>query len=149
MKSGSRTAGTGSPELGAWTGGVNSMRAPFALPEDQLQWMQNATNRGGIVQTRPGRALRLIVPGSNAQGFANMRVDKTVTSDGAQVKLAIDYQVVAASGRVFAVPFNPDGSIDQPIDWTLYQLNVAFDPDAPMVIMKVCRRNILTKKLNA
>ena len=68
MKSPQVTSGRIVKATSGWFAGVNSIRNPWALQENQFAWGQNVQVRGGIVQTRPGQRMRLSLPAGNFQG---------------------------------------------------------------------------------
>lgn len=55
--------------LSFWTMGINSLLPPVELAKQQYAWGENIINRGGIVQTRPGRRAVASIPGKRPQGF--------------------------------------------------------------------------------
>ena len=68
-----------------WIQGVNSVRNPWLLPDNQFKWGVNVTVRGGLIQTRPGHKMQLSLPSGNFQGgilFAsNKQKDAPVTQN--------------------------------------------------------------------
>ena len=68
MKSAQITSGRESKTASGWMLGVNSVRNPWALPDNQIKWAVNCSVRGGVVQTRPGNSMRLSLPPGNFQG---------------------------------------------------------------------------------
>jgi hypothetical protein len=52
-----------------WTQGVNSLLFPTDLPAGEYAWGVNVTNRGGNIQTRPGRRRVFALPGKWGQAF--------------------------------------------------------------------------------
>jgi uncharacterized delta-60 repeat protein len=116
-----------------WIAGMNTVRHPWLLPEGQYQRAVNIVNRGGIAQTRPGFAMKLILPEGNLQGMTHFRVTKNSTE--------VDYLVCAVDGYVYAVPF----PLAQPRDWRQFRLsNVKFNPLAPMVHFCDCEKTVQT-----
>jgi hypothetical protein len=123
-----------------WTHGVNSVRNPWALPDDQLKWAQNINIRGGIAQTRPGFSMRLSLPAGNFQGgiifgankqYQAARTFKNAfgaqvfqpatiwTPDGGEIqKMELSYAVFAVDGKVYYAPF----PLQQPKNWSDYLL---------------------------
>lgn len=123
-----------------WIHGVNSVRNPWALPEDQIKWAQNVSIRGGIAQTRPGFAMRLSLPAGNFQGGLIFNANKQYqaastfknvsgtqvfqpatiwTPEGGQVqKSELSYAVFAVEGKVYYSPF----PLRQPKNWDDYLL---------------------------
>ena len=80
MKSPNITSGRLSKVSAGWMHGVNSVRNPWTLPDDQFKWGQNITVRGGIAQTRPGFAMRLSLPSGNFQGGILFNANKQYKS---------------------------------------------------------------------
>ena len=130
-----------------WIHGVNSVRNPWALPEDQVKWAQNCTVRGGIAQTRPGFAMRLSLPPGNFQGGLIFSANKEYSSaqtvknlKGQTVFLPkkiytpegqpsasfeLTYAVFAVDGKVYYAPF----PLEQPKSWDPYRLTgIQLDP---------------------
>ena len=68
MKSQNITSGRQVKTTAAWIHGVNSVRNPWALPEDQVKFAVNVNLRGGIAQTRNGFKMQLSLPKGNFQG---------------------------------------------------------------------------------
>lgn len=60
----------GSTFLGA---GMDSFTAPWALPSAQYHYGENVVCRGGVVQTRPGTIISLLLPTGILQGAAFFR----------------------------------------------------------------------------
>lgn len=79
---------------GQYVGGVDSFLYPTDLAQGTYAWGVNVTNRGGIVQTRPGKRLVVSFCGHRAQGAYWVR-----TMDDRHFKL------VAIDGNVFWAPF--------------------------------------------
>lgn len=151
MKAPNITQGREQKVTANWMHGVNSLRNPWGLPEDQFKWGQNISVRGGIVQTRPGFAMRLSLPAGNFQGgviFAANKQSKAanVTTSGGittytpasiykpdgtdSTESEIPYVVFAVDGKVYYLPF----PIVQPKSWHDYQLQgIALNPNAPTV----------------
>jgi hypothetical protein len=69
--------------------GVNSLVYPTDILAGGYYWGENITNRGGIPQTRPGKRLIFLLPGSRAQGLAIYRPYR----DKEQLVFAIDGNV--------------------------------------------------------
>lgn len=53
--------------------GVNSNLDPHALNPAQTSWQINTTNKGGVIDTRPGYVSRLRLPDGRAQGMTSFR----------------------------------------------------------------------------
>lgn len=140
MKSPNISSGRQQKVTANWTHGVNSVRNPWALPEDQIKWAQNATVRGGIAQTRPGFSMRLSLPAGNLQGGIIFNANKQYqaattfknasgvqvfqpatiwTPEGGQVqKSELSYVVFAVDGKVYYAPY----PLQQPKNWSDYLL---------------------------
>jgi hypothetical protein len=147
MKSDNITSGRLQKITTGWTQGVNSVRNPWALPENQFKWGTNLSIRGGIAQTRPGYAMRLSLPPGNLQGGiifqANKQKDASFSREENGVQTAVpakifdvngegviaselSYMVFAVDGNVYYAPF----PLVQPKNWNDYKLNsIKFDPD--------------------
>lgn len=151
MKSAQITSGRQVKTSAGWLRGVNSMRNPWALPEDQVKWAVNAQFRGGIVQTRPGQAMKLSLPAGNFQGgilfLANKQykaADGTnppqifdVSGNGVQ-ETEIPYIVFAVNGKVYWSPF----PLVQPKSWVPYQLSgVSLDPNVKQVVFALATQS--------
>jgi len=152
MKSASISSGRAQKATAGWFHGVNSVRHPWTLPDDQFKWGQNITVRGGIVQTRPGFAMRLSLPPGNFQGGIVYNANKQArvasselnpsgvrvitqqaiyTPDGGiSLEFELPYMVFAVDGKVYYAPY----PLKQPAEWGDYQLSgISLDPDAPSV----------------
>jgi len=152
MKSPNITSGRLNKVSAGWTHGVNSVRNPWTLPDDQFKWGQNITVRGGIVQTRPGFAMRLSLPSGNFQGgilfnankqykssstFTNLdgieisQVATIYTPNGGQSEESeLPYIVFAVDGKVYYCPF----PLIQPKNWNDYLLaGISLDPNVERV----------------
>jgi hypothetical protein len=145
MKSAQITSGRESKTASGWMLGVNSVRNPWALPDNQIKWGVNVAVRGGVVQTRPGNSMRLSLPPGNFQGgilFSSNKqssasdsiVQNGVTKitpaeifnpDGTSVVAdELPYVVFAVNGNVYYSPF----PLQQPKNWEDYRLkNVSLD----------------------
>lgn len=116
-----------------WTAGMNTLRHPWLLRADQYRRGVNITNRGGIAQTRPGFAMKLILPEGNLQGFTHFRMTKNDSW--------VDYLVAAVDGKVYAVP----DPFDQPRNWDDFRIkNVQFDPNIEMVYFCQAEKTVET-----
>jgi hypothetical protein len=147
MKSPNITSGRAVKASAGWIHGVNSVRNPWTLPEDQVKWGQNVTIRGGVAQTRPGFAMRLSLPAGNFQGGIMFNANKqakasstTTNLDGVTIsqratiftvdgnqsqESELSYLVFAVSGKVYYSPF----PLTQPADWNDYLLvGMQLDP---------------------
>ena len=131
MKSPQITSGRIQKVSGGWVQGVNSIRNPWALAENQVKWAVNCQFRGGIAQTRPGQSMRLSLPPGNFQGgifFASNKEFKAAQDNTpAQIytpegtgsdAYELPYIVFAVNGKVYYSPF----PLVQPKSWADYQL---------------------------
>jgi hypothetical protein len=101
---------------GQWTGGVDSLLYPTDLQQGTYAWAVNCVNRGGVVQTRPGKRRIVSFCGQKAQGHFWVR-----TIDDR------NYEMVAVDGKVYWAPFPFSQG-------TWKQLaNVNFDPNADWI----------------
>ena len=152
MKSEQISSGRLVKATSGWFAGVNSVRNPWALPENQFKWGVNVQVRGGIVQTRPGQAMRLALPAGNFQGgifFAankqkeSARIEqingRTITTpakifnpeEEGVIADELPYMVFAVNGSVYYAPF----PLEQPKDWSQYKLaNISLDPDVDQFV---------------
>ncbi|MFA7301921.1 MAG: hypothetical protein WC069_06445 [Candidatus Shapirobacteria bacterium] len=135
MKSPNLSAGRDVKVDAGWIYGMNTLRHPWLLREDQYQRGVNIVNRGGVVQTRPGFSMQLILPPGNLQGFTYFR--KTRTNENSLDE--VDYLVAAVDGKIYASPH----PFIQPRDWSIFQVpGVSFDPLAKMVHLVVAQKNV-------
>ena len=152
MKSAQITSGRESKTASGWMLGVNSVRNPWALPDNQIKWAVNCSVRGGVVQTRPGNSMRLSLPPGNFQGgifFASNKqsnasdtiiqngVTKIIPAqilnpDGTSVVAdELPFVVFAVNGSVYYSPF----PLKQPKDWESYRLkNIKLDPSVDQFV---------------
>jgi hypothetical protein len=79
---------------GQWSGGVDSLLYPTDLLPSTYSWGVNVINRGGVVQTRPGKRRVVSFCGHVAQGHHWCR-----TLDDR------NYELVAIDGNVYYAPF--------------------------------------------
>lgn len=152
MKSPNITSGRAAKTAAGWIHGVNSVRNPWALPEDQIKWAVNCSIRGGVAQTRPGFSMRLSLPPGNFQGGILFAANKQArasstyktqtgllvsekstiyTVDGKEsLEAELPYIVFAVSGKVYYAPF----PLTQPDNWVDYQLtDISLDPNVERV----------------
>ena len=152
MKSPNITSGRAVKTSAGWIHGVNSVRNPWTLPEDQIKWAVNCSIRGGVVQTRPGFSMRLSLPPGNFQGGILFAANKQAkasstykttsgvtvsqratiyTVDGTESSESeLPYLVFAVSGKVYYCPF----PLSQPVSWLDYQLTgISLDPNVERV----------------
>src|SRR6516162_5871067 len=101
---------------GQYVGGCDSLLYPTDLAPGTYAWGVNIVNRGGIVQTRPGKRHVVSFSGRNGQGVYWVR-----TIDDR------NYACVAIDGQVYWSPFPfVQGT------WT-QMLGVNFDPSAAWI----------------
>jgi hypothetical protein len=159
MKSPQITSGRDVKATSGWFAGVNSIRNPWSLPENQFKWGVNVQVRGGIVQTRPGNAMRLSLPPGNFQGgifFAANKQKKAATTqekngettftsaeiydvDGnGVIEQELNYIVFAVDGSVYYAPF----PLVQPKNWADYKLtNISLDPDVDQFVFALATQS--------
>ncbi len=152
MKSPQITSGRLVKATSGWFAGVNSIRNPWSLPENQFKWGVNVQVRGGIVQTRPGNAMRLSLPPGNFQGGVFFSANKQKTSPLTQtidgettfsastifdvngegvIAQELNYVVFAVDGSVYYAPF----PLKQPKNWAEYKLtNIKLDPNVDQFV---------------
>lgn len=160
MKSPNIAAGRLEKTTAGWVRGANSVRNPWGLPEDQYKWGVNITNRGGVVQTRPGFAMKLSLPPGNFQGGIVFNANKQFSSsetitlsngervqrkaqiytpEGKSIELTeLSYLVFCVDGKVYYAPF----PLQQPKSWSDYQLsNINLDPTVDKVNFTVATQS--------
>jgi hypothetical protein len=122
------------PTLG-WFGGCNSVKTPFLLPDNQYVWGVNVVNRGGVVQTRPGRRLWLTAPSGNFQGARIFSITNTESALNKVIVFAVD-------GKVYYSPFE-NGQPVQPANWESYRLkNISFQKSAKKIYWEVAEKSV-------
>lgn len=115
-----------------WWGGQNSNRVSLFMQDGQYRFAVNTSNRGGIVQTRPGYHLRLTLPQGNLQGLTSFWPTKSDSS-------LSQVLVFAVSGKVYYAPF----PLTQPASWEPYRLqNIQFDPNAKSIHFEDCQKSV-------
>jgi hypothetical protein len=116
--------------------GVNSFLAPVEIDEQEIVWAENASNRGGLWQTRPGFKTQLSLclnDGSpfsvwwnaNGQPVIHPQFFTIFTPTGANPQI-----VFGISGTVFTVQFMPNGSLGSPVR----VVGLKFDPTIPQMV---------------
>lgn len=152
MKSAQITSGREVKVSSGWVLGVNSVRNPWALPDNQIKWAVNCAVRGGVVQTRPGHSMRLSLPPGNFQGGILFSSNKqasasdTVTQNGVAKTIPaqiynpdgtttnadeLPFVVFAVNGSVYYSPF----PLTQPKNWEDYRLkNISLDPSVDQFV---------------
>lgn len=99
---------------GQWVGGCDSLLYPTDLAPGTYVWTVNCTNRGGVVQTRPGKKLVISFCGHIAQG---LHWSRTLDDQ--------NYLLVAIDGFIYWAPFPF-------LVWTQLP-GVSFSPTAPRI----------------
>lgn len=134
-----------------WTQGVNSVKNPWLLPENQVKWAVNCQFRGGIAQTRPGQSMRLSLPPGNFQGgiifLANKQFSAATQSSPAKIfdvngngveESELPYIVFAVNGKVYWSPF----PLTQPKSWSDFQLTgVSLNPNVKQVVFALATKS--------
>lgn len=116
-----------------WMSGMNSVRYPWFLRQDQYRRGVNVVNRGGVIQTRPGFRMRLTLPEGNLQGMVHFQVTKNGRRD--------DYLVFAVDGKIYFSPF----PLVQPRLWEQFRLkNLQFDSSVDMIYFAVAEKTVTT-----
>jgi hypothetical protein len=160
MKSPNITEGRQEKTSAAWFMGANSVRNPWALPENQYKWGVNVTCRGGMVQTRPGYTMKLSLPAGNFQGGVVFNANKQAQSslvitgyggsgetyrntiydyNGNAVEAEeLPYVVFAVDGKVYFLPF----PLVQPTSWENHRLTgIEMNPDADKINFVIATRS--------
>ena len=163
MKSPTITSGRQTKATAAWIHGVNSVRNPWTLPEDQFKWGVNVNCRGGIVQTRNGFKMRLSLPKGNFQGGIMFNANKQYQNSSTTTNLSgvtitkqaavydpdgnpvtqpdISYVVFCVDGKVYYSSF----PIVQPKSWDDYLLeNITLDPNVNNVNFVIATQTATT-----
>lgn len=134
-----------------WTQGVNSVRNPWALPENQVKWAVNCQFRGGVAQTRPGQSMRLSLPPGNFQGgilfLANKQASAATENTPARIfdvngngveESELPYIVFAVNGKVYWSPF----PLTQPKSWKDFQLTgISLNPNVKQVVFALATQS--------
>jgi hypothetical protein len=123
--------------------GVNSFTPPYMLQEGQYGWAVNALNRGNQIQTRPGfKLVDLYGVLTSITGTAQPTPLNRITGINAQGITLFEatdltkYLVIAVDGQIYVSKY----------PFTTFQVlyNIQFDPKAPQVIFKACKRGATT-----
>ncbi len=134
-----------------WVQGVNSVRNPWFLQENQVKWAVNCQFRGGIAQTRPGQAMRLSLPPGNFQGGILFLANKQYAAATATTSTLIydvngngveadelPYIVFAVNGKVYWSPF----PLTQPESWKPFQLSgISLDPNVKQFVFALATQS--------
>jgi uncharacterized delta-60 repeat protein len=116
-----------------WMSGMNSVRHPWFLRQDQYRRGVNVVNRGGVIQTRPGFRMRLTLPEGNLQGMIHFLLNKNGRNE--------NHLVFAVDGKIYFAPF----PLEQPRSWDEFRLrNLQFDPEVDMVHFAVAEKTVTT-----
>jgi hypothetical protein len=163
MKSEAITSGRLEKASAAWIHGMNSVRNPWTLPEDQYKFGLNVACRGGIVQTRNGYKMRLSLPAGNFQGGVVFNANKqfkaassfenltgnTITQratiftpEGTESEnVELPYAVFCVDGNVYYSPF----PLVQPKNWNDYRLtSIKLDPTINQVSFTIATQSAST-----
>jgi len=163
MKAETITSGRLEKASSAWIHGMNSVRNPWTLPEDQYKFGLNVSCRGGIVQTRSGYKMRLSLPAGNFQGgvvfnsnkqfkaassFVNLtgntitRKQTIFTPQGTESEnIELPYAVFCVDGNVYYAPF----PLVQPKNWNDYRLTgIKLDPTIDKVSFTIATQSAST-----
>jgi len=143
-----------------WIHGVNSVRNPWTLPEDQAKFGVNVNIRGGIAQTRNGFKMKLSLPKGNFQGGIIFNANKQARAASATTNLSgvkitqkrtiytpegtefaaseLPYAVFVVDGIAYYCPF----PLTQPKTWSDYQLSgISLDPNVSEISMVVATQS--------
>src|SRR5215471_11729736 len=104
-----------------WILGTNSLVSPTDIAQGGYYWLENGVNRGGVMQTRPGRHLVFSLAGRRAQGICIYRPYRQKE----QLVWAIDGQVFWSQ-----YPFTTYAQIP----------GIQFYKDSPQVFFCQCRQ---------
>jgi len=160
MKSESITSGRAVKATANWIHGVNSVRNPWSLPEDQAKFAVNVNVRGGIAQTRNGYKMQLSLPKGNFQGGIIFNANKQAraastttnlsgvtitqkntiyTPEGTEFEASeIPYAVFVVDGKAYYSPF----PLTQPKSWSDYQLSgIQLDPNITEINLVVATQS--------
>ena len=103
------------------TGGVNSYVDPQFISETEIRWAENAVNRGGVWQTRPGFDSIVSLAFNSASGdFYQWWIDNNQPTVYPQFFTIFQPTngspqfIFGVSGAVFYCRINPDNTIDTP-----------------------------------
>jgi len=115
--------------------GVNSFLDPVYVDDGEIVWAENAANKGGLWQTRPGFKSLLNLCTQDGSSFSTWWIAAgqpalhpqfftvfTPTGDNPQIVFGI-------SGSVFTCAFMENGSIGQPAQI----IQLSFDPTIPQL----------------
>jgi hypothetical protein len=137
MRAPSITSGQAVKVDAGWVFGMNTLRHPWLLREDQYRRGTNVVNRGGVVQTRPGFAMRLVLPPGNLQGMVYFRRNKDDSNETTAPE--VDYLVFAVDGSIYASPF----PLQQPRDWNAFKIpGIQMDSRVNQVHMVVAEKTV-------
>lgn len=97
--------------------GVNSNLHPSALGPNQTSWQVNTTNKGGIIDTRPGYISRFRLPDGKAQGLTIFTPTGSITN-----------LVMAVNGLIYVSVY--------PFDTYTQLQGIQFDPSVDHIVFK-------------
>ena len=159
MKSENITAGRMSKISSGWIQGVNSVRNPWLLPDNQFKWGVNVTVRGGLIQTRPGHKMHLSLPAGNFQGgilfSSNKQKEASLTQNrngvititpanifdvngNGIIADELNYMVFAVNGNVYYSPF----PLIQPSNWEDFRLkNIKMSSSVDQFVFTLATRS--------
>lgn len=159
MKSENITAGRMSKISSGWIQGVNSVRNPWLLPDNQFKWGVNVTVRGGLIQTRPGHKMHLSLPAGNFQGgilfSSNKQKEASLTQNrngvititpakifdvngNGIIADELNYMVFAVNGNVYYSPF----PLVQPSNWEDFRLkNIKMSSSVDQFVFTLATRS--------
>ncbi len=143
-----------------WIHGVNSVRSPWSLPEDQAKFAVNINLRGGIAQTRNGFKMKLSLPKGNFQGGIIFNANKQAragsttvnlsgvtitqkqtiyTPEGTEIAVSeLPYAVFVVDGKAYYAPY----PLTQPKSWSDYKLSgISLDPNVSEINMVVATQS--------
>lgn len=128
-------------DLQAFPDGVNSYLDPQLIKDTQIRWAENAVNRGGVWQTRPGFLSRFAACLTVGTALYNWWVAAGQPILHPQFftiftpSNSTPYAVFGISGAVFYSGINSDGSISSdPVRIT----NINFSPSADQIATAKC-----------
>lgn len=134
------TRGQHEKAAAGWIRGVHSSRNPFLLDDAQYAWSVNTVNRGGIIQTRPGKLLALTLPSGNLQGEEVITINK-LDQNGNAFQDGQQFHVAAVDGKIYASAF----PLSQPDNWETRRLtNLQFNANAKHVYFCVAQKSVNT-----
>ena len=107
-----------------WILGANTLVSPTDINQGGYYWLENGVNRGGVMQTRPGKHLIFSLPGRRAQGLCIYRPYRQKE----QLVWAIDGQIFFSQYPFTGAPTKIPG--------------IQFYKDSPQVFFCQCRQAV-------